>query len=253
MTSIPKKVIERFSKQIPRYKRILGKAVDKDINESDTVTIISDMLCDIFGYDKYEEITSEYAIRNTYCDLAIKVDEVVNYLIEVKSISTELKEPHLRQAINYGANEGIKWVILTNGYIWQVYNIQLKQSIQHEKVFEINFEELSARKNEDQNLLFLLAKEGLSKDVISDYQEKVNAVNKYVIGALMVNSPVIDCMKRELRKMNPGIKVEIPEIEDILKNEVIKRNIIEDDKASEALKRVKKYILQQNRTKTKNE
>ena len=139
MATIPKKVVERFTKQIPRFQRILNKAYDKDINEADTVTVVTDILSDIFGFDRFEEITREYAIRNTYCDLAVKTDDEVNYLIEVKSISTDLKEAYLKQAINYGANEGINWVVLTNGYTWQIYNIQLKNSIQYDKVFEINF------------------------------------------------------------------------------------------------------------------
>jgi hypothetical protein len=247
MATIPKKVIERFNKQVPRFKRILDKAYDKDINEADTVTIVTDILCEVFGYDRYDDITSEYAIRNTYCDLAVKIDDEVNYLIEVKSISTDLKEPHIRQAVNYGANEGIKWVILTNGYIWQVYNIQLKNSVQFEKVFEINFDEISPRRNEVHELLFTLSKEGVTKDVISEYQDKISAVNRYVISALIMNSPVVDCLRRELRKFNPGIKVEVSEIEDIIKNDVLKRNVIDDEKALHAQKRVKRFLSQQQK------
>ena len=95
MANIPSKISDRFVKQVGKYQKILKKASDNDINEADTVTIIVDILSDIFGYDKYTEITSEYAIRNTYCDLAIKLDDEVKYLIEVKSISLDLKENHL--------------------------------------------------------------------------------------------------------------------------------------------------------------
>ena len=35
--------------------------------------IVADILSEIFGYDKYNEVTSEYAIKGTYCDLAIKL------------------------------------------------------------------------------------------------------------------------------------------------------------------------------------
>ena len=249
MATIPKKVVERFNKQVPRFKRILDKAYDRDINESDTVTIVTDILCEVFGYDRYDEITSEYAIRNTFCDLAVKIDDEVSYLIEVKSISTDLRENHLRQAVNYGANEGIKWVILTNGILWQVYNIQLKKSVQHDKVFEINFKEISPRKKEVQELLYTLAKEGVTKDVISEYQEKVNAVNRYVISALLMHGPVVDCLRRELRKFSPGIRVETEEIIDIIKNDVLKRNVIEDEKALQAQKKVKRYISQRQKNK----
>ena len=70
--SIPLKVAERISKNLSKFQSILKMAKDKDLNESDTVQIITDMLADIFGYNRYLEITSELAVRGTYCDLAIK-------------------------------------------------------------------------------------------------------------------------------------------------------------------------------------
>ena len=74
MATIPVKMQHRFQDGLKKYKRILTKAQSQDINESDTVTIITDILQDIFGYDKYSEITSEFAIKKTFCDLAIKID-----------------------------------------------------------------------------------------------------------------------------------------------------------------------------------
>ncbi len=92
MARIPKKVAERFGKHLGRFQKVLRDAKDRDVNESDTVTIVTDMLGAIFGYDKYTEITSEQAIRGTYCDLAIKLNGIVKYLIEVKAIGLTLKE-----------------------------------------------------------------------------------------------------------------------------------------------------------------
>ena len=38
----------------------------------------------------------------------------IQYLIEAKAIGTTLKPTHIKQAVDYGANEGVDWVILTN-------------------------------------------------------------------------------------------------------------------------------------------
>ena len=65
MATIPKKVAERLVAGIKRYQPILASAKARDVGETDTVTIIKDMLADVFGYDKYSELTSEYAIRGT--------------------------------------------------------------------------------------------------------------------------------------------------------------------------------------------
>ena len=94
MASIPTKVQTRLFTGIKKFQNVLKQAKIKDINESDTVTIIMDMLAEVFGYDKYSEITSEYAIKKTYCDLAIKIDGKLRFLIEVKAIGLDLKTDH---------------------------------------------------------------------------------------------------------------------------------------------------------------
>jgi hypothetical protein len=86
MAMIPKKVSERLIAGIKRYQPILDAAKTRDVGEADTVTIIKDMLADVFGYDKYSEVTSEFAIRGTYCDLAIKMDGQLQTLIEVRPL-----------------------------------------------------------------------------------------------------------------------------------------------------------------------
>ena len=80
MVKLTTKTRERLSTGLKKFQPILTRAKEADINESDTVTIITDMLCEIFGYDKYAQITSEFAIKKTYCDIAIKLGEKVSEL-----------------------------------------------------------------------------------------------------------------------------------------------------------------------------
>ncbi len=104
MAAIPAKVRDRLVTGLKRYQPVLVSARARDVNESDTVTIITDILSDVLGFDKYSEITSEYAIRGTYVDLAIKVDGKLNTLIECKAIGLDLKDNHVKQAVDYAAN-----------------------------------------------------------------------------------------------------------------------------------------------------
>src|SRR4026208_2218327 len=114
MAAIPKKVVERLVAGIKRFQPILAAAKARDVGESDTVVIVTDMLAEVFGYEKYSEITSEYAIKSTFCDLATKIDGTLQTLIEVKAIGLELKDSHVKQAVDYAANQGVDWVLLTN-------------------------------------------------------------------------------------------------------------------------------------------
>lgn len=60
--AVPKKVAERISASLKKFKPVLESAKARDVNESDTSMIVTDMLSDVFGFDKYNEITREYAI-----------------------------------------------------------------------------------------------------------------------------------------------------------------------------------------------
>src|SRR5690242_10707770 len=101
MMRIHQKVADRIASGLKRFQPILQAAHARDINESDTVVIITDVLQYVLGYDKYAEITSEHAIRGTYCDLAIKIDGRLALLIEVKAIGLGLKDNHVKQAVDY--------------------------------------------------------------------------------------------------------------------------------------------------------
>src|SRR6187401_2913006 len=103
MGAVPKKVAERLSAGIKRFQPILAAAKARDVGEADTVTIVTDMLADVFGFEKYNEVTSEFAIRGTYCDLGLKLDGALQTLIEVKAIGHELKDGHVKQAVDYAA------------------------------------------------------------------------------------------------------------------------------------------------------
>ncbi len=52
MFNIPRKLIERYQKSVPKFQKILKLAKDRDINESDTVSIVNDILGEVFGYAK---------------------------------------------------------------------------------------------------------------------------------------------------------------------------------------------------------
>jgi hypothetical protein len=98
--AVSAKVAARITAQLKKYQPILRDARQRDINEPDTVAIITSILADVLGYDKFKEVSSQHAIRGTYADLVITVDEKKRFLIEAKAINAELKDSHVTQAIN---------------------------------------------------------------------------------------------------------------------------------------------------------
>lgn len=243
MITISSKIQDRYAKGLKRYQPILKKAYSSDVNESDTVTIITDILCDVFGYDKYENITSEFAIKKTFCDLAVKLNDTIPLLIECKAIGISLKDDHIRQATNYAADSGIEWVVLTNGINWRIYKITFSKPIDKKLVYEFDFTELSAKKSNDMEMLYYLSIEAFgksSKATLDDYYAQRQIVNKYTIAQIILTDTVIGNIKKYMKKLFPETKVSDDELLLILKTEVLKRDTVEDESALEAIKQIKK-------------
>lgn len=238
MASIPKKVLERLVAGIKQYQPILTDALARDVNEADTVTIVKDMLADVFGYNKYTELTSEFCIRGNYCDLATKLDGVLGVLIEVKAIGLDLKDNHVKQAIDYAANQGSEWVLLTNGASWRVYHVTFTKPIESELTVDIDFLKINPRSAEDLDRLYLWCKEGWTRSVLGDYHTQRQALSRFFLGAVLLTDPVLDVVRRELKRLSPDVRIDTELIRRALADEVIKRDVMEGDRADDAKKKI---------------
>jgi len=237
---IPKKAHDRIVASLKRYQGIVGKLRARDISEADTVTVIKDMLSDLFGYDKYTELTSEQQIRGTFCDLAIKVEGKIYYPAEVKAAGINLNDNHLRQAVNYGAHQGIEWIILTNAIEWRVYRIKFGQPIDFEEVFSFDVCDLSTRSQEDIAKLFLLCRESISSDALTEFHKQAQIINRFVVAELLQSDAMVSSLRREFRRLFDGIKIAEEELKALLVAEVLKREVVDGDHPKQAKATVKK-------------
>ncbi|MHB1326690.1 MAG: type I restriction enzyme HsdR N-terminal domain-containing protein [Gemmatimonadales bacterium] len=231
---VSKRFLDRAKTHLRRYQKILESARARDVNESDTVVIVSDFLADVLGYDKYADLTTEFCIRSTFCDLAIKLDGQIRFLIEVKSIGTDLRENHLRQAVDYAAKQGTEWIILTNGVEWQAHRVRFEQPIQNDEVFRIDLLDPTAKQVALLNRLSLISKESLVGAEIAKYLTRKEAMSRFVVGQLLLSDPVLGAIRREVRRLSPGLKVTPAEIQGLLEGEVLKREVLEGERAASA-------------------
>lgn len=242
MIKIPNRVFERLSSGIKKFQPIISSAKSRDVNESDTVIIITDLFSEIFGYDKYSEITSEFSIRSTYCDLATKIDGKPQILIEIKAIGLELKDSFVKQAIDYAANQGIDFVILTNSVLWKVFRVSFGKPINHELVVEFDFLNLNSKYADDIEKLYFISKEGWLKSSLYDYHSQRQVLSRFYLGAMILTDSVIDCIRKELRKISPDIKIDSEQIRKAIGLEVLKREVVEGEKAEDARKKLNKAL-----------
>lgn len=238
---------------IKKFQPILVDAKARGVNESDTVIIIIEMLCEIFGYDKFTEITSEKEIRGTYCDLATVIEKKVQTLIEAKAINQLLKDNYVNQAVGYATNKGVDWVLLTNGVIWQVYKILFTKPIDHELILEIDFMAINHHEQADLERLFLLTKESWPKSALSDYCEQKEALSKYSIAAVILSDSVLNAIRHELKQISPDVKIDAEQIRSVLEQEVLMADVIKGEKPDEARKQITKAANKERKNKTDKE
>jgi hypothetical protein len=251
--AVPVRIAERLSCGLKRYQPILVAAKTRDVNESDTSVIVSDMLADLFGYDKYSEVTRELCIRGTFCDLATRIDGKFQMIVEVKAIGLDLKDAHVKQAVDYAANQGIEWAALTSGNVWRVYKVVFSKPISAELVLDIDFLTLNSKNTSNIENLFLLTRESMLKSGLYAYHDQIQATSKFHLGAVLLSDPVLDVMRRELRKLSPDVRLRVEEIRDLLKQDVIKREVLDGEKAEAARRKVAKAAAKALRTRKGND
>lgn len=231
---LPARVAQRLAAGLKKFQPIMSAAQTRDVNESDTVVIVTDLLHEVFGYDKYSEITSEQMIRGTFCDLAVKLDGSLALIVEVKAIGHTLKDQYVKQAVDYAANQGCEWVALTTGTLWRIYKVLFTKPIDAELIVEFNLMELDPKCEADLELLWLLAKEGWQKARLGEYAAQRQALSRFSIAAVILSPPVVDVIRRELRRITPDVRIDTGEIDKVLKEEVLKREVLDGEKAEAA-------------------
>ena len=235
--AVPARVSDRLAQGIKRFQPILASAKTRDVNESDTSMIVSDLLAEVFGYDKYHEVTREFCVRGTYCDLATLVDGKVQLIVEVKAIGLDLKDAHIKQAVDYAANQGIEWVALTNGNLWRVFRVIFSKPIDAELVLDIDLLALNPRSPSDLDSLYLLTRESILKSGLHAHYDQLQATNRFYLAAVLLTDPVLEAARREMRRLSDA-KVNVDELREALTREVIKREVLEGDKAEQARRKV---------------
>jgi predicted type IV restriction endonuclease len=238
--AVSSKVAARISSQLKKYQRVLEAAKQRDVSEADTVTIITDILSDVLGYDKYKEVTSEHAIRGAYVDLVVKVDEKKRFLVEAKAIGVELKDSHVKQAIDYAANEGISWVVLSNGAAWRLYNLKFGKPIDKVMVFEIDILSCDCKSDDVICCFGNLSSEGFSKDSLTDLLNEKQTSSKYTISAVLRSARTSWRRFEGKSEGSPGIRPGSDYLSSLIDNEIIKRELIDSEDAEAASAYVKK-------------
>lgn len=203
--AIPKDVLA----QLKRFATAFKEARDRGANESDTAMFLVKFFEEVLGYDSLKgEISKELAIKDRYCDIALKVDGTVKVLVEAKAAGLKgLADKHIEQAENYASRSGLPWVVLTNGVEWRLYHLTFNEGegIAHDIAFESN---LVAEMETDPDALWsklsILSRSSVKRNDLDEFwaHKKVLSANSVV--KVLFHEDVLAVIRRELNREAPA-------------------------------------------------
>jgi len=170
-----------------------------ELDESATRIMINYFLTQVLGFTELEEIKTEYAIRGMYADYVIQSNRKKHFIVEVKSIALNLSEKHIRQALGYGANEGIDWILLTNGKQFQLYRIIFGKPVKYSLLFDFDLSDLKEmRKSVD--FFVHITKKFVEKGELEKFWNRCQALEAKKLIKILCSDEVIRLFRRVLRK-----------------------------------------------------
>lgn len=201
-----------------------------DLDESGTRLMINDILSMVLGYEPIEEIKTEYMIRGTYADYLVQIKGTRHFLVEVKALTLSLSDKHLRQVINYGANEGIDWAILTNGREIDLYRIVFSKPIESKLIFKIDISDAAKAKDAVEKLQYL-HRDSVIKKGLELLWNRFSALEIYTIAGILFEKSIINILRRELKRKFKN-RFENDEVKDALSQVICNAVDIEKVKIS---------------------
>jgi len=183
----------------------LVKAREDNLNEADTLQRITKVFEEVLGYDPLVEITRESQVKEKYVDVAIKLDGTIRLLVEAKSAGTVLRDRHIEQAQHYAAQANIRWVLLTNGLVWNLYHLSFEEGIEYVRVFAVDLGEGNIEKAAE--CLSLLHRQSIKKGELEEYWEHRAALSPDSIGQALFTEEALRFIRREIRRRH-GIVID---------------------------------------------
>jgi len=232
MIKAPAKFQKTASTHLKKFVPIIQTLVQKGKagTEEDARILINDILADVLGFDKYNDLKTEYKDKNNKLDYVVKLTEGPNsrkkdkfdFVIEAKAAHEELKESYVNQALQYCATSNIDYFILTNAKEWKLFkHKKVKGKPEAHLIWEVN---LSGGKDFEvlADDMFVFSKQAYTEekwDFICDHSK---ATDMGDIMAVIYSDKFVKNICRALKDIH-----EVKVNEDIVK-EILTQKIFKD-------------------------
>ncbi len=163
-------------------------------------------------------------MRGEFADYGIRVDRQMVGFIEVKRCTQKLGARHLRQVQSYAVNEGVEWMILTNGQVWQVWHLTGGLPVVVDLTMEVDLlgdDPLGSKAD----ALFHLSKEAIKHHLLDELWQAKAATSARSLAGIILSDNVVESIRKELRRQT-SYNGEVDELARILRSEVLRAEVL---------------------------
>ena len=125
----------------------------------------------------------------------------------------------------YAVNEGVEWLILTNGQHWQVYHLTGGLPVIVDLAFDVNLlgdETITQKANQ----LFYISQESLKRRQIDELWKAKRATGPKSLADVLASPAVVEAVRKELRRTTKQ-NVDVDDLARLLKETVIRTECFE--------------------------
>ena len=248
MTKINRKIQERLRAGLRCFKPLLKAAKERDASRADTATLALDLLSDLFGFDRYSEVTPELDNREAVYDFAIHSGNSVAMLVRVSPVCSAPDDRYLLATAQHAL---LQVDCPDDGIGWQVHHVEDTGKTRPETPIVLAFDLSHMQPGQDSHIetLFLLTREGHKSAGLNHFRLRLEVTNRHYLGAMMLSDPVVAAVRRELRKLNPGLQI-TAEIRENLAKGVLRPDVAASSETAavlEFLQKIKQDALEARR------
>ncbi|AQU99751.1 type I restriction enzyme HsdR N-terminal domain-containing protein [Desulfococcus multivorans] len=209
--------IDEIKQNIKEHIPMLDASLANKDNESDTRLILDRILQDVLNY-RIEDIKTEQKIQGRKADYVLSVNGDDVMVIEAKRVTMGLSDKQIFQASSYGAYSGIRWALLTNAAVWQLYRISMSEKIETDLVFSIDLRD--GLDEQEAQYFYLISKDGMSrKGLLENLWQRMSALCYENILTAIFTDGVISKIRATLTK-DTGCRLTNDEVRDALEKRV---------------------------------
>lgn len=211
---------ERIQDGVRKYARIVARARERGISESDNRDLVRAMLGDMLGYDPFFDVTSEAVVRGPHANFLVLPNSPLQFLVQVKHLSIAPHAAHLLRMSGINTPSFTAWAILTNADTWACYRLGVGHGRHPELVFRVSLSE-GGSLDEKVKLFGLLSKEGVEQESLIRHWEEYRVLNPGRLTSLILSEETLHLLRREIQRQS-SYRVDIHTLRGILTQEVLR-------------------------------